>query len=250
MNLAADLRRGLLAGFVAGLVAGLFGLLVAEPTIDHAIALEAQHAAAAGESHANVEETFTRDTQKAGLIVGTAVTGTAVGALFALAYAAFRRRADSARPWTLSLSLALGGFLGVFALPFLRYPANPPGVGDPETIGARTALWLGSMVVGLASISLAVIARRHLARRDAGRPAQDLACAGVLVLGLAALFLLPGNPDPVETDASLLWTFRMLSVAVQAVLWGSLGAIFGLLAERASAEQATPHDSAALVPPR
>jgi thiamine transporter ThiT len=54
MSLAAELRRGVLAGFLAGLLAGLFGLLVAEPTIDRAIALEEQHAATAhaGDSHA------------------------------------------------------------------------------------------------------------------------------------------------------------------------------------------------------
>jgi hypothetical protein len=232
VTVAAHLRRGLLAGVLAGLLAGLFGLLVAEPAIDRAIALEEEQHAAAGEPHAH--ETFTRDTQKVGLIVGTTVTGTAVGALFALAYAGLRRRIEGTRPWTLSLLLAAGGFLGVFALPFLRYPANPPGVGDPETIGTRTVLWLGSIVVGLASVSLAGILRRWLAQRGTGRPVQDLASAGVVVLGLGALFLLPSNTDPVETDASLLWTFRMLSVAAQAVLWGGLGAIFGLLAERVS----------------
>jgi Probable cobalt transporter subunit (CbtA) len=247
MKLAADLRRGLLAGVLAGVLAGLFALLVAEPTIDRAIALEEQHAAASGgHAHASVE-VFTRDTQKVGLLVGTSVTGAALGVLFALAYSAARGRltGPATRPWTLSLLLTAGGFLGVYALPFLRYPANPPGVGDPETIGLRTALWLGSIAVGLATVSLAVIARRHLAQRGAGRPAQDLACAGVVVLGVAALFLLPPNPDPVETDASLLWTFRVLSAGVQVVLWGALGAVFGLLAERATpantaAEEAYP----------
>jgi hypothetical protein len=254
MTLAAELRRGLMAGLLAGVLAGLFGLLVAEPTIDRAVALEeraaAGHAAEspgahtgdATEAHAGQTvdphtEVFTRDTQRVGLVVGTAVTGTALGALFALAYAAIRRRlaGPSVRPWTLSLLLAAGGFVAVFALPFVRYPANPPGVGDPGTIGARTWLWLGAIVVGLATVALAVIARRRLARRGADRPIQDLATAGVVVLGLSTLFLLPANTDPVETDASLLWTFRMLSIATQVVLWGALGVIFGLLAERAAA---------------
>jgi predicted cobalt transporter CbtA len=159
-----------------------------------------------------------------------------VGALFALAYAGIRRRLVSpgTRPWTMSLLVAAGGFVAVFALPFLRYPANPPGVGDPETIGARTALWLAAIFVAMASLALAVLARRRLAARGASRPVQDLAFAGVVVLGLAALFLLPPNTDPVGTDAGLLWTFRMLSVATQAVLWGSLGAVFGWLSERAA----------------
>jgi predicted cobalt transporter CbtA len=267
MTLAALLRRGILAGLLAGVLAGLFGLLVAEPTIDRAIALEDQRAAAtadtsAGHTHAgngtdsHHTEVFSRDTQRAGLLVGTAVTGTALGALFALAYAGIRRRTagPDARPWTVALLLAAGGFAAVYAIPFLRYPANPPGVGDPESIGTRTGLWLGAIVIGLATVTLAVIAHRRLAGRGAARPVQDLAAGGVVVLGLVALFLLPSDADPGETDAGLLWTFRMLSVATQVVLWGALGVTFGLLAERATpASSRTPESSssrASRTPPR
>ena len=33
-------------------------------------------------------------------------------------------------------------FVVVYLVPFLKYPANPPSVGDPDTIGKRTALVL------------------------------------------------------------------------------------------------------------
>ena len=44
--------------------------------------------------------------------------------------------------WRAAIAVAVTGFAGVFLLPFLKYPANPPAVGDPDTIGRRTALYL------------------------------------------------------------------------------------------------------------
>ena len=45
--------------------------------------------------------------------------------------------------------------------------------------------------------------------------------------------LLPPFPDPVDAPASLVWQFRMLSLGGQAVLYTVLGAVFGVLTERA-----------------
>src|SRR5919202_4917231 len=125
------LRRGMVAGLLAGLLAGLFAFFFGEQFVDQAIGLE--DAAAAGDH----QEIFSRSTQKIGLFFATGLFGVTTGGIFGLAYAYFRDRLVSKSEWDRSLSLAGAIFAGAFLIPYLKYPANPPTVGDPTTIGAR-----------------------------------------------------------------------------------------------------------------
>jgi predicted cobalt transporter CbtA len=250
VTFVATVWRGVFAGLLAGLLAGLFALVVAEPTMDRAIALEEQRSAAAhpGEEHAE-DPVFTRSEQKFGLTVTAPLVGGALGALFALTYAAARRRDPAPgqlpmRPWTQSLLLATGGFIALAALPFLRYPANPPGVGDPETVTTRTAAWLATIVIGLVALWLVVRVRHLLAARGSDRPILDLASGAIMVGAFLLILLLPDNRDPVEAPATLIWHFRLLALGMQAVLWAALGIIFGLLVERAVRSGAPPRQPA------
>ncbi|MGH3648360.1 MAG: CbtA family protein [Micromonosporaceae bacterium] len=226
------LGRGVLAGAGGGALAAGFGFLVAEPVIDRAIAYEAARAHEAGEEHA--VEVFTRDTQHLGLLVGMIAAGIAFGVLFSLVYAALHRADPGADPWRRSLRLAGAGFLAVYALPYLRYPANPPGVGDPATVDLRTRSWVAAIAIGIVAVALAYAAARQLAHRGVPEPARQLAATGIVVLGFLALFLLPDNPDPIEVAAQPLWDFRLLSAASMLLLWSGIGAGFGLLTGYAS----------------
>jgi len=42
--------------------------------------------------------------------------------------------------------LALAAFITIALVPMLKYPANPPAVGNPDTIGPRTGLYLSMLV--------------------------------------------------------------------------------------------------------
>jgi len=152
---ALYLRRGLAAGLLAGLLAGLFALFVGEPSVDQAIQLE--EAAAGG---AQEEGIFDRTTQKIGLFFATGLFGVAVGGIFGIAYAYFRGRLASRSDWARSLSLAAAVFAGASLVPFLKYPANPPTVGDPATIGTRTASYLTIVALSL----LAILAAWYVAK--------------------------------------------------------------------------------------
>ena len=44
-----------------------------------------------------------------------------------------------------SVLIALSGIVAVYIVPNLKYPANPPSVGDAETIGIRTGLYFSMM---------------------------------------------------------------------------------------------------------
>ncbi|GAA1618986.1 CbtA family protein [Catellatospora bangladeshensis] len=229
MSLLSLMGRGGLAGACAGAASALVSLVLAEPVIDRAIELE--HASA-GEGHG--AELFSRDTQYAGLLVSVVLTGMAIGLLFGLVYAVLHRRDPAADPWGRSLRLAGAGFLGVSLLPFLRFPTNPPGVGSEATQQARTVTWLAAIAIGLATMAAAGLLAQRLAQRGTFLPVRHLAPVGVVLLGLALLFLLPSSGDAIGTPADLLWSFRVLSLLASAVLWAGLGVGFGLAGLRAA----------------
>ncbi|MFD5103651.1 CbtA family protein [Streptomyces albidochromogenes] len=237
------LGRGLAAGGAAGLAAGLFSLLLAEPVMDRAIRLEEARSAeehahgAAATAVQHHEELFSRSTQHFGLVVTAVVAGLALGVLFALAYALVHRRTGLAeQPWPRALAFGAAAFVAVSLLPGLRYPANPPGVGDAGTVADRQALWLAAVVIGVLGMLLAWQVYVRLADRSV--PVRQVAVALIGVATLAVLFALPGNPDEVPVAATLLWDFRVLSLASHAVLWAVFAGVFGALGLRAAGRTA------------
>jgi predicted cobalt transporter CbtA len=237
--IASYLRRGMAAGLLAGLLAGLFALVVAEPLLDQAIGLEeANHQegpASATHTHEDEGEVFSRSTQKVGLFFATGLSGVLVGGLFGLVFAYFRGRMDSESDWTRSLSLAAALFAGAVLVPFLKYPANPPTVGDPSTIGARTVAYFAIVGLSLLAILAAWYVSRLLRERGVSTPVRQLAVGlGLVTVVIGLLVGLPATTDPGEFPAGLLWNFRLSSLGTQLVLWAGLAALFGLLCERAN----------------
>jgi predicted cobalt transporter CbtA len=223
------LRRGMAAGLLAGLLAGLFAFFVGEPFVDQAIRLEEATAGGHG------EEVFSRSTQKVGLFFATGLFGVTVGGMFGIAYAYFRGRLASKGEWYRSLSLAGALFAGAFLVPYVKYPANPPTVGDPATIGDRTAAYFTMVALSLLVVLAAWHAARTLREREISTPVRQLSVGLGVVAAVGALFLvLPAAPDPGEFPSGLLWNFRLSSLGTQLVFWTGLGVAFGLLGERAS----------------
>jgi predicted cobalt transporter CbtA len=133
------------------------------------------------------------------------------------------------------LLLASAIFVGAALIPFLKYPANPPTVGDPSTIGVRTAAYFAIVGLSLLAILTAWYASRLLRERGVSAPVRQMAVGLGLVVVVAGLFVgLPAATDPGEFPAGLLWSFRLSSLGTQLVLWTGLGAVFGLLCERAN----------------
>ena len=105
------------------------------------------------------------------------------------------------------------------------------------TFGFITAIALSPLTIATAifqATPLAVTMGAARARRG-GDPWRG-ALTGAAVYGavvLAAGLLLPRiNEVPADFPGDLLWRFRMAALAVQAVLWGAAGLIFGGLAAR------------------
>jgi predicted cobalt transporter CbtA len=226
--------RGLLLGLLAGLVAGGFAFVFGEPRIDSAIALEEAATAAgsqpepAGHSHE-----ISRPVQKAGLFLATGLYGLAIGGVFALVYAGLRGRVGPRNEGGLALSAAGMAFAAIILVPFLKYPANPPAVGDPATINGRTFLYVVMVLVGLAATAIAVAVARRI---TAGSWQRWIgAVAAFLVPVIAAWVVLPTVDEvPEGFPASLLWEFRVASLGTQLVFWAAFGVLFGWVSDRAA----------------
>ena len=244
------LVRGMLIGLVAGLLSFCFLKLAGEPSVDRAIAFENamdKAKAQADEAAAKrlpppVEEAepelVSRPVQAGiGLLTGVAVYSTAFGGLFALVFAfAYGRMADLGPRATAAL-LAAAGFIAVYVTPMLKYPANPPSVGLPETIGMRTSLYFAMLLISLAAMIGAGMLRHRLKPRfGLWNSALIAAGAYIVVMTCVALALPNVNEVPEDFPATVLWQFRIASLGGQLIMWTTLGLLFGVAAERLFAQ--------------
>ncbi|MFF3201083.1 CbtA family protein [Streptomyces sp. NPDC002962] len=232
---SATVRNLLVRGMLAGLGAGVLALIVAyflgEPNVDGAIGFEESHAA--GHEHHEVELVSRSLQSTAGLATGVLIYGVAFGGIAALAFCFALGRVGRFGPRATALLLSGTALAAVYVVPFLKYPANPPAVGDPDTIGKRTTLYFLMMVLSVLLAVAAVILGKRLAPRLGTWNATVAAVLGfVLVVGLAYEFLPAVNEVPSDFPAALLWRFRLSALAMQVTLWAGFGLVFGELAER------------------
>jgi hypothetical protein len=221
------------AGLLVGLLAGLFAFVVGEPVLDKAIALEE---ASEGAHH---EEIFSRSTQKVGLFFATGLFGVTVGGVFGIAYAFFRDRLAAGSDLGRSISLSGAIFVGAFLIPFLKYPANPPSVGDPSTIRERTAAYFALVALSLLTMLVAWLSARALKARGFDALRRRLMVGVGMVLVVAVLFLsLPAGPTAEGFPSGVLWAFRFSSLGTQVVFWAGLGLLFGWLCDRVRRKEA------------
>ena len=242
------LMRGMLVGLIAGILSFAFLKIVGEPAVDRAIAFETamdQAKAKAARDEAIAKglpapadeaevELVSRPVQAGlGLFTGVTVYSAAFGGLFALVFALCYGRMGDFGPRTTAALLALSGFVAVYAIPNLKYPANPPSVGNPETIASRTELYFSMIALSLAAVIAAWMLRNRLLSRFGGWNAAIIAVAAYLVVVTVAALALPAvNEAPEGFPAVVLWQFRMASLGAQAIMWTTIGLGFGALTER------------------
>ena len=240
------LVRGMLVGIVAGLLSFGFLKIYGEPQVDRAIAFETQmdEAKAAAEKAkgmampAEEPELVSRPVQAGlGLFTAVMVYSAAFGGLFALAFAfAYGRVSSALSPQVLSALLALIGFIAIYLVPNLKYPANPPSVGNPETSGIRTTLYFGMIAISLAAMIGAVAFKRTLTAHYGGWNATLMVAVYYIAVMIAAGLVLPAiNEVPEGFPAVVLWKFRVASMGAQIIMWATLGLLFGALTQRAAA---------------
>jgi predicted cobalt transporter CbtA len=249
----ALLTRGMLVGILAGILCFGFLKIFGEPQVDRAIAFET--AMDGAKEKAKVDDAVTKSmpTPKEdpkpelvsrpvqagiGLFTGVAIYNTAVGGLFALAFAFAYRRMGDFGPRATSTLLAVSGIIAVYIVPSLKYPTNPPSVGDPDTIGIRTVLYFAMIAISIAAMIASWMLRNRLMPRYGDWDSALVGAAVYLVVVVAVGLALPSvNEVPDAFPVVLLWQFRVASAGAQLIMWATIGLSFGILAERAAASQ-------------
>lgn len=235
------LLRGMLAGLIAGLLMFGFAHWVGEPQVDRALAFEASLDQARGEP-AEVEMVSRRVQRGAGLLVATLVYGTALGGIFGLVFAFAQGRFEVSSARALALWIAGLGFVSITLVPSLKYPASPPAVGNPDTIGVRTAAYFLAIAISVASVTLALqLARRFVRRLGAWNSTLFAVLLFVALTSTFSHFLPVIDEVPAGFPAGLLWSFRVSSWEMQLLLWSALGLLFGWLSERDQRERVLLH---------
>ncbi|WP_042421015.1 CbtA family protein [Streptacidiphilus anmyonensis] len=260
--------RGVLAGAIAGLLAFAFARIFAEPQINQAIAYESGRDAATDALDKATGVTppmagpdiFSRTIQSTvGIGTGMIFFGMAMGAMFAVAYALCLGRTGRLQARTLSLLVAGGGLLGFYLVPFLKYPANPPAIGHPETIQQRGSLYLVMVLCSIVFLIAAVWLGQKLKPRFGNWNATLLGGAAYVAAVVIVMALLPAlghlaanvhlygdhateTPLPLTDKAGqivypgfpadVLFSFRFYSVLAQVILWGTIGLVFAPMAQR------------------
>lgn len=226
------LIRGMIAGLIAGVLTLGWATAFGEPQIGQAIRFEASQEQTSGAAH---EAPLVSRTLQETIGLGTAVVvvGLVFGGLFALGFAVVYGRFLRTQARVTALILAVAGFCTASLVPFLKYPANPPAVGQPETIGRRTTLYFAMILITLLTTVLSAALARRWHDRFGAWNATLLALAVYVAVIAIAYVVMPGvNEVPTTFPATVLWRFRLAALGGQAVLWATIGLAFGGLLQK------------------
>ena len=218
----------LLSGCFAGTIYGALNLVIVEPYLDDAINIENQNLFSSGEEIDGpqfwVEYYEYRSWQKGGEVLAGAILGTSIGSLFGIVYALSKKSLPSRNNIAKTLILAGLMWFTLFVIPFLKYPANPPTVGDGETVVLRGILYLTLIAIsGFLAIGFYQIFKRLKAKN------RILPIIGYGILISVVFFVMPENPDEITTSMELVNGFRVVAFLTGTVFWFTLALFLGVL---------------------
>jgi predicted cobalt transporter CbtA len=102
----------------------------------------------------------------------------------------------------------------------------------------RTSLYLSMLLISLGVMIAAGLLRSLLSKRFGDWNATFLAAAAYIVVVAGVGLAFPDvNEVPEGFPADLLWNFRMASLGAQAIMWATLGFVFGVFAKRVVGEE-------------
>ncbi len=221
----------LISGAIAGLIHGTVNFAIVEPYLDEAIGIENQNLFASGEEEDTpkfwVEYEGYRMWQKSGQILAGVILGTSIGALFGIVFALSRNSLPGKNNIKKSLVLAGIMWFTMYLIPFLKYPANPPTVGDGETIVLRAILYVSFIAIsGFGAVGFYKLSKKFKNNK------KLVALSGYGIFITAVFFLMPENPDEITAPMDLVTEFRIMSVLGVSSFWISIGLILGLFWNR------------------
>jgi len=226
----------LLSGAIAGTLLGLINQVVVEPYIDKAIGIQTQAAINAGQIVDPMQQSNYRTWQKGGEIAAGTIYGISLSALFGVIFAYSRNSILLPGSNNKKKALVLAGimFFVLFLIPTLKYPANPPGVGNPQTIYYREILYVGFIATsGFTALALALIHKR-IGNNNPWSSKKKLILLPVIyaIVLVTAYASFPPNPDKVTMPADLISNFRIAGAFTIGLFWWLLGITLGSFWDR------------------
>lgn len=218
----------LLSGCFAGTIHGLVNLVIVEPYLDEAIGIENQNLFALGEEENTpqfqAEYESYRIWQKGGQVLAGAILGTSIGALFGIVFALSKEILPGNHHIKKALILSGIMWLTIYLIPFLKYPANPPTVGDTETVVLRAILYLSFIAIsGFGAVGFYQLYKRLQKRK------RIISIMGYAAFISSVFFLMPDNPDEITAPMELVNGFRIMSVLATSVFWIAVAVILGAI---------------------
>ena len=229
----------LVSGASAGLVHGSANLVLVEPYLDEAIGIENQNLFASGEEDDTlefwVEYEGYRTWQKGGQLLAGVILGTSIGALFGIVFTLSRNSLPGNNNIQKALILAGIMWFTIYFIPFLKYPANPPTVGEAETVVLRSILYLSFIAIsGFAAVGFYKLSKIFKGKK------KLIALVGYVVFISIVFVVMPENPDDVTAPIDLVTGFRIMSVLAVSTYWISVGLILGILWNRFKSNREVP----------
>ena len=217
----------LVSGFTAGIIHGAVNLVIVEPYLDQAISIENQNLFVTGLAEDTpqfwAEYSSYRDWQKSGQILAGGILGMSIGALFGIVFAYSRNALPKGHTVKKTFVLAAIMWFTIFLIPFLKYPANPPTVGEAETVVLRSILYLIFIAIsGFSAVGFFMLYKKLENKKY-------LAFVGYAVFITTVFFIMPPSPDEVTAPMDLVNNFRTMSVVAVSTFWIADAIILGLL---------------------
>ena len=214
---------GLVAGLIAGLLVGGFHNIFTVPVLERAIAFEEAQAALAEPNAPDEDALVSLGTQRWGMAIGTGIYGAVLGIVFAAGFTVLKRAAPNWKPLALAVTVAVLGFWALSLFPFIRYPLNPPGVGDSDSLTYRQGIQTLFMVLSVLGVGVLLFGIRAINEKvqDASVRLQMYGGAALVYAVFNVILFLahPANPDPVPVPIDLLELFRALTMVGQFLIW-------------------------------
>ena len=229
----------LVSGAFAGLVHGSANLVLVEPYLDEAIGIENQNLFASGEEDDTLEfwieyEGY-REWQKGGQLLAGVILGTSIGSLFGIVFALSRNSLPGDNNVKKALVLAGIMWFTIYFIPFLKYPANPPTVGEAETVVLRSILYLSFIAIsGFAAVGFYKLSKMFKGNK------KLFALVGYSVFVSLVFIAMPENPDEITAPNDLVNGFRIMSVLAVSTYWIAVGIILGILWNRFKSNKEVP----------
>lgn len=226
----------LLSGAIAGTLLGLINQVVVEPYIDKAIGIQTQAAINAGQIVDPMQQSTYRTWQKGGEIAAGTIYGISLSALFGVIFAYSRNSILLPGSNNKKKALVLAGimFFVLFLIPTLKYPANPPGVGNPQTIYYREILYVGFIATsGFTALALALIHKRFGNNNPWSSKKKLILLPVIYAIVLVTAYVsFPPNPDKVTMPADFISNFRIAGAFTIGLFWWLLAITLGSFWDR------------------